>query len=78
MKWLTNPDSGESMLAFTKGEVADIAKLLKYARRGVVRKYEHFAGLHEIGTATEKQQDLMFAYEELTMLIETVIKEAEQ
>lgn len=78
MKWLKNPTSGENMLAFTKDEVADIAKLLKYARRDIVRRYEHFVGLHEVGEATDKQQDLMFAYGELAMLIETVINEAKQ
>lgn len=78
MKWLKNPTSGENMLAFTKNEVADIAKLLKYARRDIIRRYEHFVGLHEAGEATERQQDLMFAYAELTMLIKTVIKEAEK
>lgn len=78
MKWLKNPSSGENMLAFTKDEVTDIAKLLKYARRDIIRKYEHFAGLHEAGEATEKQQDLMFAYGELVMLIGTVINEAEK
>lgn len=78
MKWLKNPTSGENMLAFTKNEVADIAKLLKYARRDIIRRYEHFVGLHEAGEATDKQQDLMFAYGELSMLIETVINEAKQ
>ncbi len=66
------------MLAFTQKDVNDIAKLLKIARRDVSRRFEHFQGLHELGEASEKQQDLMFFYGDLLMLIESVINEAKE
>lgn len=77
MKWLNNSESGEEMLAFTQTEAANIAKLLRYARRDVNRKYEHFKGLHEIGEASEKQQNLMFVYGDLMYLISSVLNAVE-
>ena len=74
MKWIYEPGEPDMMLALSKRESKAIAKLLEKQRNSVQRKYDHFLDLHEAGEATERQQNLMFEYEDLLGIMDHFIE----
>ena len=52
--------------------------LEQHARNKVQRMYEKYKDIHDSGEATDKQNDLLFKYEEQLNLIENFLDYTEQ
>lgn len=76
MKWINEPGEPLQMLALRTDEAKQVSQLLGTIRKDIERKYEKYKDLHESGEATERQQNLMFEYEEKLTLIDRFIKTA--
>ena len=62
------------MLALRPNEAKAVAKLLLKQRNDIQKKYDHFEDLHLSGEATERQQSLMFEYEDILGVIDNFIE----
>lgn len=62
------------MLALRPNEAKAVAKLLLKQRNDIQKKYDHFEDLHLSGEATERQQNLMFEYEDILGVIDNFIE----
>lgn len=74
MKWIWEPGGTEQMLALRPNEAKAVAKLLLKQRNDIQKKYDHFEDLHLSGEATERQQNLMFEYEDILGVIDNFIE----
>lgn len=74
MKWIWEPGKTEQMLALRPNEAKAVAKLLLKQRNDIQKKYDHFEDLHLSGEATERQQNLMFEYEDILGVIDNFIE----
>ena len=74
MKWIWKPGETEQMLALRPNEAKAVAKLLLKQRNDIQKKYDHFEDLHLSGEATERQQNLMFEYEDILGVIDNFIE----
>lgn len=74
MKWIWAPGETEQMLALRPNEAKAVAKLLLKQRNDIQKKYDHFEDLHLSGEATERQQNLMFEYEDILGVIDNFIE----
>lgn len=74
MKWIWEPEETEQMLALRPNEAKAVAKLLLKQRNDIQKKYDHFEDLHLSGEATERQQNLMFEYEDILGVIDNFIE----
>lgn len=74
MKWIWEPGETEQMLALRANEAKAVAKLLLKQRNDIQKKYDHFEDLHLSGEATERQQNLMFEYEDILGIIDNFIE----
>lgn len=74
MKWTHEPGEAFSVLALNQDEVKRLVEVLaQHARKNVRMKYEKYKDIHDSGEATDRQNDLMFKYEEQFKLIEKII-----
>lgn len=74
MKWTHDPGEPFPVLALNQNEAKLLTEILvQHARGSVRRKAEKYKDIHESGEATEKQQDLMFKYENQLNLIDNII-----
>lgn len=62
------------MLALRPSEAKAVAKLLLKQRNNIQKKYDHFEDLHLSGEATERQQNLMFEYDDILGVINNFIE----
>lgn len=74
MKWIWEPGETEQMLALRPSEAKAVAKLLLKQRNDIQKKYDHFEDLHLSGEATERQQNLMFEYDDILGVIDNFIE----
>lgn len=74
MKWIWEPGETKQMLALRPNEAKAVAKLLLKQRNDIQKKYDHFEDLHLSGEATERQQNLMFEYEDILGIIDNFIE----
>lgn len=74
MKWIWEPGEIDQMLALRPNEAKIVAKLLEKQRKDTQKKYNHFEDLHLSGEATERQQNLMFEYEDILGVIDNFIE----
>ena len=74
MKWIWEPGETGQMLALRPNEAKAVAKLLLKQRNDIQKKYDHFEDLHLSGEATERQQNLMFEYEDILGVIDNFIE----
>ncbi|MDO3392245.1 hypothetical protein Q3C19_17470 [Bacteroides sp. ET489] len=74
MKWTHEPGEAFSVLALNQDEVKRLVEVLaQHARKNVRMKYEKYKDIHDSGEATDRQNDLMFKYEEQFKLIDKII-----
>lgn len=74
MKWIWEPGETEQMLVLRPNEAKAVAKLLLKQRNDIQKKYDYFEDLHLSGEATERQQNLMFEYEDILGIIDNFIE----
>lgn len=79
MKWTHEPGEAFPVLALNQNEAKMLTEILtQHARRNVRKKYEKYKDIHDIGEATDKQDDLMFKYENQLNLIDNIILYTQQ
>lgn len=67
--WRNRADAGSPTKRSQSG-----SKLLLKQRNDIQKKYDHFEDLHLSGEATERQQNLMFEYEDILGVIDNFIE----
>lgn len=79
MKWTHEPGEAFPVLALNQNEAKMLTEILaQHARRNVLKKYEKYKDIHDSGEATDRQNDLLFKYEEQLNLIENFLDYTEQ
>lgn len=79
MKWTHEPGEAFPVLALNQNEAKMLTEILaQHARRNVRKKYEKYKDIHDSGEATDRQNDLLFKYEEQLNLIENFLDYTEQ
>lgn len=74
MKWTHEPGEALPVLALNQNEAKMLTEILaQHARRNVRKKYEKYKDIHDGGEATDRQNDLMFKYENQLNLIDNII-----
>lgn len=79
MKWTHEPGEALPVLALNQNEAKMLTEILaQHARRNVRKKYEKYKDIHDSGEATDRQNDLMFKYENQLNLIDDIILYTQQ
>lgn len=79
MKWTHEPGEAFLVLALNQNEAKMLTEILaQHARRNVRKKYEKYKDIHDSGEATDRQNDLMFKYENQLNLIDNIILYTQQ
>lgn len=79
MKWTHEPGEALPVLALNQNEAKMLTEILaQHARRNVRKKYEKYKDIHDSGEATDRQNDLMFKYENQLNLIDNIILYTQQ
>ena len=73
MKWTHEPGGALPVLELNQNEAKMLTEILaQHARRNVRKKYEKYKDIHDSGEATDRQNDLMFKYENQLNLIDNI------
>lgn len=79
MKWTHEPGEAFPVLALNQNEAKMLTEILaQHARRNARKKYEKYKDIHDSGESTDRQNDLMFKYENQLELIDNIILYAQQ
>lgn len=79
MKWTHEPGEAFPVLSLNQNEAKMLTEILaQHARRNVRKKYEKYKDIHDSGEATDRQNDLMFKYENQLNLIDNIILYTQQ
>ena len=77
MKWIYERSvEGGQALVLDQSEVDTLCSELSPVVKKLQKQYEKYKDIHELGEATERQQDLMFNYKEKLSLFVQFVEES--